>query len=274
MIKKKPLYKLTYDAFEWLYNNVDDNIAHYRDPETNFAKILEKIPDIVNYRELVPDVYIIKPFDLRVSNNRSSGRPNEADQQAIDFYYSFEGLTPRIASDPLVLAYINHFYLHKYGISRWPTKKNISDSNYAKNTQLHWITKSAENNTEIYRSSIAGRTWWIAYTAITVANNSKGEFNAKHILEKFSKTAEYYHRIMEYSIFRNPLVLTEFVRSLFYDAKDINIKGYISMAQALNREAGAILLDSLDRSSLRQLIQRIAQNEIKNQSRSTDPSAI
>ena len=254
LTEKQPLYRFTHDAFEHLFQNFEDNIEYYKDPNANFIDLLTKY-GIDNYREET-GAYIINPIKLEVLTDKHS-KPHMADAQALDFYNSFEGMTPRLASDQNVLAYLNHFHLHQYGIARWPSTKNTNLDNMRK----HWLTKNNEGK-DIWKSSISGRTWWIAYMATKSAESSAGTFVPKQALDTFTETPEYYHRTMEFVILRNPMTMSECVRALHREAKGINRNGYISMLMELNREAGARLIDSLDRESLRKIVQRTADHQM------------
>ena len=252
MTKKESLYRFTYEAFNTLSNNFEKYLEHYKNPDADFIKLLNE-NGISNYKEPI-GVHIIKPIKLELIDNKPT---HMADIQALDFYNSFEGMTPRLASDPRVLAYLNHFYLHKYGIARWP----VSASTKPKHMRKHWLTSSTEN-TDIYKSNISGRTWWIAHMAIKAAESSAGTFDAKQALKKFTESPEYYHRTMEYAILKNNTLMAEFIRALHKEAEGINRDGYRAMAMELNREAGARLIDSLDRQYLRKLVQRAADHQM------------
>ncbi len=250
--ERQPLYKFTQDAFVHLYHNFEENIDHYKNLDANFEDLLVKYK-IDNYREPT-GAYIIKPIDLAVPANMPT---HMADNQALDFYNSFEGMTPRLASDQHVLAYLNHFHLHQYGITRWPSTKNTNLNNMRK----HWLTKNNEG-TGIWKSSISGRTWWIAHAATKAAEHSAGAFDAKQALETFAKTPEYYHRTLEYAVLKNYMTMSECVRALHNEAKGINRVGYISMLTELNRVAGARLIDSLNRENLRRIVRRSADRQM------------
>lgn len=255
LTEKQQIYKFSHEAFTWLYNNFEKNIKYYKDPNADFVNLLKE-HDIDNY--LIPvSVYISHPIKLVAPTDKTYKSSHLADVQALDFYNSFEGMTPRLASNPYVLAYLNHFHLHQYGIARWP----VSTSTKLENTRKHWLTTVTENK-DIWKSSISGRTWWIAYMSIKAAEHSAGMFNPKDTLKKFTEMPEYYHRSMEYAILKNHTVMAEFVRALHNEANGINRDGYIAMAMDLNREAGAILIDSLDRQDLRKLVQQAADRQM------------
>ena len=257
MTEKQTLHKFTHKAFVYLHDKFEDNVEHYKNPDADFDALL-KNNGIDNYKEPV-DVSINNPIKLIPPDDKTYKSSHLADIQALDFYNSFEGMTPRLASDPHVLAYLNHFYLHQYGIERWPISTNTNNENIRK----HWLTTSTEN-TDIWKSSISGRTWWIAYMAIKAAESSSGAFDAKQALKKFSETPEYYHRTMEYSILKNKVVMAEFIRALLNEANGINRDGYRAMIMDLNREAGARLIDSWSQQDLRDLVIEAAERQMCN----------
>lgn len=253
MTEREQLYRLTPAAFNILREKFSKNIGHYKNPEADFASLLTNEYQIHNYREPVEKVYITRPLRLE---SRGYKRPHMADIQALDFYDSFEGMGPKMASDPLLLAYINHFHLHKYGIGRWVGSNE-------ENMRKHWITKGTENK-DIYQSSISGRTWWIAYMSVKAAESSAGLFDAKQALKKFTEDPEYYHRLMEFRITKNKLTLAEFMRSLLNEADGINRDGLRRAIGELNLEAGARLIDVLNRHEMRGLVKRATDHQMRN----------
>lgn len=255
MTKKQPVYQLSYEAFKWLYTHFQENVELYKNPDTNFKKLLVD-NGIKDYEEKIEGVYIVQPIKpiLPVKNKKS----HLADIHALDFYDSFEGMTPRLGTNVFVLAHLNHFYLHEYSIARWPIQKKTTWKNICE----HWLT-NPKNNREIWQYNTSGRTWWIAYTATKAAEFSAGAFTAKQALEKFTENPEYYHRTLEFSILRNKEIMAECVRSLQKEANGITRDGYRAMLGELNREAGTRLLDSLTRQQLRELVQKAADRQMR-----------
>ena len=242
------LHKFTPNAFNWLASHIEDNKDLYADPRTDFAELLQK--HMADYSEPT-DITINGDIRLKPPSNDNS-KNHLADSQALDFYDSLDGMTPRLAVDPEIWAYINHVYLHEYGILRWPHDKSHTFASHIKD---HWLTASNQTS-KIWKASIAGRTWWIAHMSIKAAEASNGAFNAKEALEKFTNVPEYFHRSMEYIVLRNPAIMAECIRSLRTDSKGINRDGYREMAKEINREAGARLLDSLGQSEIRGIVKR------------------
>ena len=267
------LHRLTDSAFERLVQHAAKHPDDYCNPDTDFAKILESLCGKKYSAPL--NVTIDSEFSLTnpLKYGKSPTKRHLADKQALDFYKSLKGMTPKLASDHRVLAYLNHFHFHRYGIQRWPFPKEKQGVPASKQTDsaqesskpglatreshilLHWLTTSSQRQ-QIWNASISGRTWWIAHVATKAAGASGGAFTAEAALDLFANRAEYYHRTMEYVVLRNPVLLAECVRALMNEASGINRNGYREMGMELNREAGARLLDSLSRSDLRGLVTR------------------
>ena len=191
------LRKFNHNAFRWLLDNIQDNREHYMDPNADFGRILND--SIGEYSEPT-GITINDDIRLKPPEADSTSKRHLADYQALDFYNSLEGMTPRLATEPKILAYINHMYLHGYGMRRWPHREG---NTFIANVQQHWLTTSNQKSS-ICKASISGRTWWMAHMATKAADASNGAFDTKRALGAFVKNPEYYHRTMEYRILRNP----------------------------------------------------------------------
>ena len=241
------LYMLTPDAFHYLNTTINANKDMYCDPCADFAGLLER--EVEEYREKLTGVKIRSEIRLNPPQTDDPRKTHLADHQALEFYKCLEGMTPRLAVEPEVWAYINHFYLHEYGIRRWPWQSGTRESHI----QKHWLTP---RNSKIYESSISGRTWWIVHVATKAAEASNGAFTVEQAIKLFSDHPEYYHRSMQYEVLRNPTILAECVRSLLTDSVGIKRDGYVQLAREINREAGARLLDAVGQSDIRELVKR------------------
>ena len=251
------LYRFTHDAFRWLLGNIEKNKAYYRDPEADFAKLLQD--NGIDEYSSPTGITINGKLHMKPLAGEGTHRRHLADHQSLDFYNALKGMTPRLATEPEILAYINHMHLHEYGIWRWPHR---GATTLVANIQYHWLTESAQR-TGMHKASIAGRTWWLAHMATRAAESSNGAFDAKQAQNVFANNPEYYHRTMEYAVLRNPATMSECVRSVLNGAQGINSFGYREMAREINREAGAILLDSLAPKGLRALVGRAADRQMR-----------
>ena len=239
--------RLTDEAFRTLVNLADARPELWLDPEADFAQVLAE-NGITRYAEPAS----VTADDLYLAPPDHPPRPR-ADRQALDWSQQLHGMTLTKAADPNLLAWLNHFVLHQYGTKRWPL---VTRANPVSHIRRHWLT---EQPNDIWESSIAGRTWWIAETCRRAAEYSGGAFTAQQALEHFSENAENYHNSVQFNLMRNPLLLAECIRALLNEATGISTVGYRQVVRQLNREAGALLLDALDRQQIRNLIVKIVE---------------
>lgn len=240
------LYRLTPKALMYLDHNCSKHLDVYRNPDADFDELLTEA-GYDDYKEAV-EVKIDGSIVLELIEGKE---PRYSELQALKFYQSLKGMSPRLATDPSIFAYINHFYLHRYGLLRW--KISDDDKQAEKDIRNHWTTLGS-NFSNIYERNIAGRVWWIAHTVQMAANASNGAFTAEEALGKFVSVAEYYHRTMEWEILYNYDIMAECIRSLLNESNGISIKEYRNMLSSLNREAGGRLLDALNRKDLQELV--------------------
>ena len=246
MAEKFPVYRLTNDASHALDLESRDNPDMWMDPNADFHHLLVD-KGIPIYTEET-GVFSDRPINLTPV---SEGPPNRADKQALDFYNSFQGLTPSLATDGKIWAWMTHFELHRYGLDRWRRYSNVNLTNYIKS---HWFV--TDQGSALWDSNTAARTWWIAHTAVKAANASGGAFTAEEALDHFSNHAEHYHQLMApgAGFTYHPTVLAEFLRALMNEAKGIKREGVRRIWRRLNLAAGVLLLDALDREDLREYI--------------------
>ena len=239
-----PVLRLTQEAYDQLSLAARENPDLYLNPSTDFHLVLAN-RGITYYAEET-GIFSDRPINLTPV---SSGPPNRADIQALDFYRSFIGISPRQATDGLIWAWLTHFKLHSYCIARWPRRGNIDPTRHARN---HWFIE--DSGSSLWRDNTASRTWWIAHTAIKAAEASGGAFTAEEVLQHFANHAEDYHTVMGGSFTRHPLALAEFVRSLLNEAEGINNQGLYRLWRSLNLLTGTRFLELIPREHLRELI--------------------
>ena len=247
MTEPMNINRLTDEAFRALVNLAEAKPELWQDPEADFGQALAEI-GVIRYAEATG----ITAADPALAPPERPPRPR-ADRQALDWSQGFNGMTPVNAADPNLLAWLNHFALHRYGIKRWTITAGANPVNHIRR---HWLT---ENASDIWESSIAGRTWWIAETCRRASECSGGAFTAQQALDHFSENAENYHNSMQFNLMRNPLLLAECIRVLLNEARGISTTGYRQVVRQLNREAGALLPDALSRQQIRGLIVKITE---------------
>ena len=244
------IYRLSGPAFHYLKSLARDEPGFWFEPQADFAKALKSV-GVSDYTERTG---ITAPSldSLQLTPPETTPRPR-ADIQSLDFHKNLLGMTPIHATDPHLLAWLNHFVLHPFAVKRWPGSRTANKTNYI---LRHWLT---EKSADIYESSIAGRTWWLAELCKRAEENSGGAFKSEEALAHFSENAENYHNTMQFRLIRNPLMLAECVRALLSEAKGISTVGYRQIVRQLNREAGAVLPDALSREQLRRMILNITE---------------
>ncbi len=245
MPEKHWVYRLTQEAFDQLRLAAIENPKAYLNPEIDFDAVLRS-KGVPNYTEKT-GIATTRTISLAPV---TQGLPNRADRQALDFYRSFDGMTPNLATDERIWTWMTHFRLHSYSLKRWRRPSNVNLPNYIRS---HWF--NAGSTDAFWRHNTAARTWWIAHTAIKAAQASAGAFTAEEALAAFSETALFYHIPMYYNFTRDPKILAEFVRVILNEAKGINAeKGSYALLRELNLMGGTQLLSLLPRDHLRSRI--------------------
>ena len=245
MDTKEPVLRFTQTAYDRLRDVATRNPEFYLNSEADFAAILAA-EGISQYAE--PTGISANP--LIALHPVRSGNPNHADRQAIGFYRALAGMRPAQATDPLMWSWITHFKLHEYSLERWRRTKTTKLPDYIK---AHWF---AENqNSAIWNSNTAARTWWIAHTAIKAAGASGGAFTEQAALDHFAKCAVHYHILIRSAVMRAPILLAEFVRALLNEGQGMKAEaGAMELFRRINLEAGTKLLEVLPRDEIRALI--------------------
>ena len=160
--EKFPVLKLTQEAYDQLRLVSEENPEAYLDPETDFHQVLVS-RGITDYAEDT-GVFSNRPISLTPV---SSGPPNRADTQALGFYHSLTGMTPKIAvseTSHQIWAWMTHFQLHAYCVERWPRRGRVNPVNHIRS---HWFVEDYRDG--LWDSNAASRNWWIAHTAIKAA---------------------------------------------------------------------------------------------------------
>ena len=246
MNDRYPVYRLTQEAYDQLRLASDENPDSYLDPEVDFGEVLRER----GVSEWLEETQITTEKPIALTPVAEGGIPNRADIQALDFYRSFNGMSPSRATDERLWAWMTHFRLHAYGLRRWRRTSSLNLENYVRS---HWFNSGSTD--AFWRQNTASRTWWIAHTALKAAQGSGGAFTAEQALEAFANTAVFYHIPMYYNFTREPVILAEVVRAILNEAEGIRAeKGMYALLRELNLMAGTQLLPMLPRDALRERI--------------------
>ena len=244
MAEQFPVFRLTQDAYNRLLSVAGDSPDIYLNPEADFQAILVG-RGLSDYAEET-GVFSSIPLHLVPA---ADGLPNRADTQALDFYNSLYGVTPSVATDSLMWAWMTHFRFHAYSIHRWRRQSNTNLTNYIRN---HWFLR--DESESLWNGNTASRLWWLADMATKAAKSSGGTVEVKDAVEHFANHAEHYHILRRRSLTRSPLVLAEIVRALLNEAQGIKDDGVAELWSRINLTAGTRLLDVMPREILRSQI--------------------
>ena len=246
MAESYPVYRLTQEAYDQLWLAAEEDPDSYLDADIDFAQVLRE-RGVSNPFE---DTSIVTDRPIVLTPVAEGEIPNRADHQALDFYRSFDGMSPSKATDERLWAWMTHFCLHAYGLKRWRRSSNLNMQNYVRS---HWFSSGSTD--ALWRHNTASRTWWIAHTAIKAAHGSAGAFTAQEALKLFADTAVFYHIPMYYNFTREPIVLGEVVRAILNEARGISAeKGTYALLRDLNLMGGTQILSLLPRELLREEI--------------------
>ena len=246
MAERHPVYRLTQEAYDQLRLAAEANPEAYLDPDLDFAEILRKC-GVSDQTEETP---ITTDRLIQLTMEEDGGFRNRADIQALDFYKSFNGLNPSLATDERLWAWMTHFRLHAYSLERWRRPSNVNMQSYVRS---HWFNSGTSD--AFWRHNTASRTWWMAHTAVKAAQGSGGAFTAEEALGIFAHTASFYHIPMHYNFTRDPMILAEVVRAILTEAEGINAeRGTYALLRQLNLMGGTQLLAMVSRAELRERI--------------------
>ena len=213
---------------------------------TNFELEMERLKLEEEYTERT-GYEIVGELVIPDASKRSNRDKHLSDIEAWEFTNGFKYCPTFIIADQNLIAWLSHFPLRKYGLTRWPHQTGSDKHKYV---MKHYLS---DTTNALAQDSVAGRLLWMAHTAKKAANNSGGAFTAKEALKHFAMNPEHYHTCIQYKVLRSGNVLAEFVRALMNEARGISRTGVRKLANSLDGAAGARLLDALSRDSLRML---------------------
>lgn len=239
-----PIMRLTQDAYDALGEELQGNPDLWTDPNADFrgALLAKGISEFAEETGASSSI----PIRLVPASEQPTNRRHLSDAQALSFYRAMDGMTPALATDGNIWAWMTHFHLHGYALERWPL---AAKADKAKHFKSHWFAQNQRD--ALYRNNAAGRTWWIAHIAVEAAKASGGAFTEEEAVQHFAANPRHYHNLMSSNITKNPLILAEVVRALLREAQGISGIGSDQIWKRLNLDAGVMLLDAMPRESLR-----------------------
>ena len=239
------LYRLTDEAQEALLS-LPDKQEVYLNPHTDFGQIL-RARDVEEYAEPVPDVTV--RGDLYLPPPDAPGPAS--DTLALDYHRRLQGLTPQMALEPRLWAWVCHFPLHAYALRRWDAAH--ANKNLERAIRQHWFVENRSSGLRI--DNAGSRLYWMAHLARKAAAASEGAIDdPQTLVNMFAARAEKYHTLTKYSFLYQDEVLAEVCRALLDVWEALTEKGYQKFIRALNRRSGISPLGFLPRPLLRQAV--------------------
>lgn len=264
-----PVMRLTQQAYAQLEQIAGDRPELWQDVDADFGAILSGS----GVTEYARPTGITIAADA-VLNPGLSKVPNHWDRQALAYYASFDGMTPELATDHLIWAWLTHFRHHDYNLKRWRITKQ---TNWPSFVSKHWFFPEPEGNRmdNIQKWNGPSRTWWIAHTARKAENASGGTFAAGDALAHYARNAVHYHSLLSRSIPRNDQILAAITGALIHQCDGMKSEdGIIAILRELNLAAGILILEELPPYALRNLVDEIADRVMSNPSLVRDPAKV
>ena len=264
-----PVMRLTSQAYAQLEQIAGEQPELWQSPDTDFGVILSAAG--VGDFTVPTDAAVDDSVQLKPGTSRT---PNHWDCQALTYYDAFENMTPELATDHRIWAWLTHFRHHEYNLKRWRTTKQTNWRNFV---IKHWFFPEPESNRmdNIQKWNGPGRTWWIAHTARKAEKASAGALTASNALDHYARNAVHYHSFLSRSIPRNDMVLATATAALIHHCSGMKAEdGIVAILRDLNLAAGMVLLDDLPQFALRNLLDEIVDRVMSNPNLVRDPAKV
>ena len=256
--ERYPVLRLTQEAYDQLMIVAREHPETYFNPDADFVQMLSDV-GVTDYAEDT-GVFATSPIELKPE---ASAPLNRADRQALDFYYSLQGMTANIATDGLMWTWMTHFPLHPYSVGRWRRQGNLSN-----HVRTHWFVGNESD--ALRQNNTASRTWWIAHIAIIAAKASAGAFTEEQAMEHFANNPRHYHNMMDSEFSRHPILCAELLLALMTEAQGIKSISTDQIWKRMNLAAGTLLLDAMPRHEIRERINRYVDELMSDPEHVTD----
>ncbi|MDO8537020.1 MAG: DUF6339 family protein [bacterium] len=208
-----------------------------------------------------------KPLVLKAPKNDPVATDLE---NAIAVYEYYKDLDEVQASDPRLWTYLSHVEFRKYALARWGLKgsfKDIKDATTrtkAVNYVLeHWFVSG--NDRDLRRHAIA-RLWWAARLTYAPWESDKYFADLKnkdsyYYTRVLLFTQDIYQQVLERGMGRSNRILISVLDYLARNKKFAQSRENIrSLMKELNLAYGTKKIITLDRSALKSLIEKTAQD--------------
>lgn len=197
--------------------------------------------------------------------------PVSADlDNATALYEYYKNLDETQASDPRLWTYLSHVEFRKYCLARWGLGGSPKDLNDEQPRQKairyiyeHWFISG--NDRDLRRHAIA-RLWWAAYLTFSPWERDPeffGDLKKKdpyYYTKILLLTQDIYQQVLERALGRSNRILISVLDYLGSNRKFAQSREKIrSLMKELNLAYGTKKIITLDRQSLKSLIERLAE---------------
>ena len=241
-----------------LYEDIDKNIERYR--SIGFYDIFEDSAMTYSHDGLT--------FDLEKMGSLTGGVESDSTNSTI-LLEAMPGMTPYLAKDERVWAYLCHTVFFKYINERWPIPVDASVEKVIQHIKLHFFARTDRN---FERDNAGSRLWWGAFFASNIDNM------------KYKDAIETYHMNQDYKghLIGRPasssslnlfgILLEAFRNSLNGDGKLTKRENYKEYLKEVNLLGGRRLIPVMTSLEIKDEL-RIIENKVlgKDQSNTTDP---
>ena len=136
--------RFTQEAYDQLKVIAGEKPELWFDETTDFAQVLTDAG--IKRPVETCGVVATEPIEIRPAEK---GPPNRGDKQGLAFYRALEGVSPKVATDERMWAWIAHFVLHSYSIKRWRRQKN---TNLTRHIERHWFVDDPREGLWMYNT--------------------------------------------------------------------------------------------------------------------------
>lgn len=224
----------------------------------------------VKEKDLLPST--IEVIGKALSLKTPKRDPISADlENAIALHEYFKSIDETQASDPRLWAYLSHAEFRKYALIRWGLKGSYSDLRNEEDKKRainyifeHWFISG--NDRDLRRHAIA-RLWWATHLTYAPWERDPEFFGdlKKKDLYYFTRvllfTQDIYQQVLERAMGRSNRILITVLEFLGENKKFAKSREKIrDLMKELNLIYGTKKIITLDRESLKKLIQRTAED--------------
>ena len=232
---------------EELKSNIEKNIAAYKSKDSS----LFPDPEAISF-EIEVEADLDQLDKLRPSNSHEDEVAN-----CLTVFCALKNLTPELARDERLWAFITHYHTLEYAVKRWPiVESDKGVSNFILSHYFAGTKRGAE------RDNAISRLWWMAYIANKAATGSL-EDNLDALLQFFDVRAQIIERP---TVSRSNRVLTAILEKL-RDAHKVYKKNgtkgiferktFRELMKKVNAIGGYIVLDALAQHQVGKLINEL-----------------